>query len=151
VRYAAALTVITLGAILAFGVTATPESVDIQVIGVILILVGLVGAATAYWLSTIPRRTDVIYHGNRVTLLEPNSPSPDGAAEPVNRQVARIEEQVDSLPPDGTALPPAPAPGLVPGAHVVTEPQSDHRTRIDGVMDAEPGSEEFLRMQREWE
>ncbi|HEY3630205.1 MAG TPA: hypothetical protein VGL21_04870 [Jatrophihabitantaceae bacterium] len=148
-RYAAALVVITLGAILAFGVRATPESVDIQVIGVVLILTGLAGVATAYWLSVTPRRTDVIYHGNRVTLLEPSSPSPGGSTEPVDHQIERIEEQVDSLPPDGAALPPA--PGLVPGAHVVTEPQSDDGNRIEGVMDAEPGSEEFLRMQREWE
>jgi hypothetical protein len=149
VRYAAALTVITLGAILAFGVTATPESVDIQVIGVILILVGLAGVATGYWLSVTPRRTDIIYRGNRVILLEPSSPAPGGSTEPVDRHVERIEDQVDSLPPDGAALPPA--PGLVPGAHVVAEPQSDDRPRIDGVMDAEPGSPEFLRMQREWE
>jgi len=46
---------------------------------VILILVGLAGVATAYWLSVTPRRTDVIYHGNQVTLLEPNSPSPAAA------------------------------------------------------------------------
>ena len=148
-RYAAALTVITLGAILAFGVTATPESVDIQVIGVILILVGLAGVATAYWLSVTPRRTEIIYHGNRVTLLEPSSPAPGGSAAPVDHQIERIEDQVDSLPPDDAALPPA--PGLVPGAHVGTEPQSDHRIRIDGVMDAEPGSAEFLKLQQDWE
>jgi hypothetical protein len=140
VRYAVGLSVIALGAILAFGVTASPESVNIQVIGLILILTGLAGLGIAHKLSVTRRRTDVIYGSNGVTLLEPNSPPPHGNAE-------QVERDIDSLPPDEPALPPA--PDIVPGARIAGDPQA-RVSRVDGVMDAEPGSEEFFRLQRDW-
>ncbi len=73
-RFPASLFVIALGAILAFGVTATPSAVNIQVVGLILMLVGIAGLAMGQWLYFSRRRTDVIYRGNRQTWLEPNSP-----------------------------------------------------------------------------
>jgi hypothetical protein len=148
VRFAVSLSVITVGAILAFGVTASPESVNIQVIGLILILVGLAGLATAHWLYVTRRRTDVIYRSNGVTLLEPNFPSPEESGDRMERHDEAIERHVESLPPDQPALPPA--PGFLPGAHVAKDPRTEEVNHVDGVMDAEPGSEEFLRMQREW-
>jgi hypothetical protein len=148
VRFAVGLTVIAVGAILAFGVTASPDAVNIQVMGVILILAGLAGLAMAQRLYTTRRRTDVIYRRDGVTLLEPNSPPPGGGAEPAEAHVDPVERQVDSLPPDGPALPAAPE--IVPGARTVDEPRTGRPRHVDGVMDADPGSEEFLRMQRDW-
>ena len=73
-RFAASLFVIALGAILAFGVTATPSAVNIQVVGLILLLVGIAGLAMSQWLYFSRRRTDIIYRGNRQIWLQPNSP-----------------------------------------------------------------------------
>ena len=53
---------------------ATPSAVNIQVVGLILMLVGIAGLAMGQWLYFSRRRTDVIYRGNRQTWLEPNSP-----------------------------------------------------------------------------
>ena len=142
VRFAAGLSVIAMGAILTFGVTASPESVNIRVIGLILILVGLAGLVIARWLFVTRRRTDVIYHSNGTTWLEPSSPAPSTSMEPVERYV-------DSLPPPAGPSWPA-APGLVPGARIVSDPQTGQVNGVKGIMDVEPGSEEFLQMQREW-
>jgi hypothetical protein len=148
-RFAVGLSVIALGAILAFGVTSSPDAVNIQVIGVIFILVGLAGLALAQWLYTTRRRTDVIYHRDGVTLLEPNTPAPEGSVEAVETHGEPVEErEVDNLPPDGPAMPPAPE--IVPGARIVNEPKGNRVRHIEGVMDAEPGTEEFLHMQRDW-
>jgi hypothetical protein len=154
VRYAAGLFVITVGAILTFGVRARPDAVDIQAIGLILMLTGLAGLATARWLSGIRRRTDVIYRSDGVTLLEPNSPpptNPDVGSETqsVGSEVERVERHIDSLPPDGPGLPPA--PDLAPGAEVVSDPRTDQVRHVHGVMDAEPGTREFLKLQQDWE
>ncbi len=73
-RFAASLFVIALGAILAFGVTATPSGINIQVIGLILMLVGIAGMAISRWLYTSRRRTDVIYRNDGQTWIEPNAP-----------------------------------------------------------------------------
>lgn len=151
-RYAAGLFVITVGAILTFGVTAKPEAVDIQAIGLILILTGLAGLATAYWLSTTRRRTDVIYHGNSITVLEPSWPAPYVNGEPTapaGSEVERVERHVDSLPPESPGLPPA--PDLAPGARIEDGPRTEQPRRIHGVMDAEPGTHEFLKLQQDWE
>ena len=75
-RFAANLFVIAFGAILAFGVKATPSAVNIQVVGLILMLVGIAGLAMRQWLYFWRRRTDVIYRGNRQIWLEPDSPPP---------------------------------------------------------------------------
>ena len=75
-RFAVSLAVIALGAILAFGVTASPSGLDIHVVGLILMLVGIAGMAIAHSLYVARRRTDVIYRENGQTWLEPNSPPP---------------------------------------------------------------------------
>lgn len=145
-RYAVSLFVFTVGAVLAFGVTDTSDSTNIQAIGVILMLTGLAGLATAYWLSGLRRRTDVIYRDDGVTLLEPNSPSPGGASPPDASEP--IERRIDGLPPDGPVLPPG--PDLAPGARVTDGEGPERPDRVEGVMNAEPGSPEFLQQQRDW-
>ena len=54
----ASLGFLTVGAILAFAVRAQPDVIDLQVTGLILILVGLVRPLVAGWSSLAPRRTN---------------------------------------------------------------------------------------------
>lgn len=89
-RFAVSLFVIAVGAILAFGVTDAPDdSVRVHVVGMILIVTGLVGLAMAYQLFVSRRRTDIIYHENGATWLEPNAPTTGEPWEPVERRVPR--------------------------------------------------------------
>jgi hypothetical protein len=76
VRFTASLFVIALGAILTFGITATPSGLNTHVVGLVLMLVGLAGLLIGQRLYFSRRRTDVIYRGNRQTWLRPNSPRP---------------------------------------------------------------------------
>jgi hypothetical protein len=74
VRFTASLFVIALGAILTFGITATPSGLNIHVVGVVLMLVGVAGLVIGQHLYFSRRRVDVIYRGNQQTWLEPNAP-----------------------------------------------------------------------------
>jgi hypothetical protein len=76
--------------------------VDIQVVGLILILAGLAGLEMGHRQITTRRRTDVIRRNDGTTWLEPNAPPP---------------------------------------AHDRRGMRAQH-----GVMDVEPGSEQFWRM-----
>jgi hypothetical protein len=147
-RFAGSLFVIAIGAILAFGVTDSPDdSVRIHVIGMILIVTGLVGLAMACQLFISRRRTDIIYRENGATWLEPNAPAPGEAWEPVERRVLRLPERYAR-----TMHVPGPRRHLVdrrepaPAASTGRDPRSERVERVHGVMDVEPGSEEFRRM-----
>ncbi len=133
-RFAASLIVIAVGAILAFGVTASPGAVDIQMIGLILIIVGLAGLAIARWLFLTRRRTDIIYRRDGQTLLEPTSAPPAGFREPVERPVLGLPRQRY-------------IPTLRVPERFAERPAYDNRSeRVEhGVMDVEPGSAEFRR------
>ncbi|MCU1657045.1 MAG: hypothetical protein JWO57_1701 [Pseudonocardiales bacterium] len=77
-RIGGSLFLIALGAILKFAVTAHVKGLDLQAMGVILMIVGAVGLAiTLTWMS-MRRRTDVIEHtpaGHRgTTYVTPNDP-----------------------------------------------------------------------------
>ena len=56
----ASLLLIAVGAILKFAVTATLSGVDLQTIGVVLMVVGAVGLVLGLVLSTRRRRIDVV-------------------------------------------------------------------------------------------
>lgn len=56
----ASLLLIAIGAILKFAVTATLSGVDLQTIGVVLMVVGAVGLVLGLVLSTRRRRVDVV-------------------------------------------------------------------------------------------
>jgi len=146
-RFAGSLFVIAIGAILAFGVTDSPDdSVRIHVIGMILIVTGLVGLAMACQLFISRRRTDIIYRENGATWLEPNAPAPGEAWEPVERRVLRLPERYAP-----TVHVPGPRRHLdrrepAPAASIGRDPRSERVERVHGVMDVEPGSEEFRRM-----
>ena len=73
-RVGGSLVLITIGAILKFGVTKHVEGLNIGVIGVILMLVGLGWLGLSVAFSTSRRRTDVIYRPDGATYVEPNIP-----------------------------------------------------------------------------
>ena len=56
----ASLLLIAIGAILKFAVTATVSGVDVQTIGVVLMVVGVLGLVLGLVLTTRRRRTDVV-------------------------------------------------------------------------------------------
>jgi hypothetical protein len=148
-RFAVSLFVIAVGAILVFGVSDSPDDgVRVHVIGVILMVTGLVGLVMACQLFVSRRRTDIIYREDGATWLEPNVPAPGESWEPVERRVlgplpARYVPtvHVPSPPrhPVGRREP-------VPAESIGSDPQTERVERVHGVMDVEPGSEEFRRM-----
>jgi hypothetical protein len=78
-RIGGSLFLIALGAILAFAVTRNQvDGIDLNTVGVILMIVGALGLCiTLGWMAS-RRRTDVIYTGPRgrraTTYVEPNDP-----------------------------------------------------------------------------
>jgi Na+/melibiose symporter-like transporter len=73
-RIGGSLLIIALGAIFTFAVTAHVRGIDIQAVGVILMVVGVIGLAlSVFWMST-RRRTDVIQHVNGTTYVTPREP-----------------------------------------------------------------------------
>jgi hypothetical protein len=62
-RIGASLFLIAIGAILKFAVSANASGVDIQMIGVILMIVGAVGLVISIIWASTRRRTDIVEHG----------------------------------------------------------------------------------------
>ena len=148
-RFAVSLFVIAVGAILVFGVTDSPDDgVRVHVIGLILIVTGLVGLAMACQLFVSRRRTDIIYREDGATWLEPNAPAPGEAWEPVERRVLGPlpERYVPTVHVPGPRRHPVDRREPLPAASIVRDPQTERVESVHGVMDVEPGSEEFRRM-----
>jgi uncharacterized protein DUF6458 len=95
------LLLIAVGAILTWAVTADVSGVDIQAVGVILMLVGLVGVLLdlLWWHSW----RGPMYA--RRTYVEPAPPPPGYYAQPPRRTTVVEEEQAPPPPP-----PPGPPP-----------------------------------------
>ena len=154
-RFAVSLFVIAVGAILAFGVADSPgDSVRVHLIGLILMVTGLVGLVMACQLFVSRRRTDIIYREDGVTWLQPNAPAAGESREPVERRVLGPlpERYVPTVHVPGPPDVPDPHRHPVdrgeplPAASIVRDPQTGRVERVHGVMDVEPGSEEFRRM-----
>lgn len=73
-RIGAALFLIAVGAILNFAVTKTVNGIDLNVVGVILMVIGAVGLLIELVLLTVRRRTDVIHHPAGTTYVTPQEP-----------------------------------------------------------------------------
>lgn len=69
------LFLIALGAILTFAVTKKFSWVNLDTVGVILMLVGIAGGLLTVVEANTRRRTDVVYREDGATYIEPN----DGA------------------------------------------------------------------------
>ena len=66
---------IAVGAVLKFAVTKQINGVSVGVVGVILMIVGVLGAAITVMLMTSRRRTDVVFGRDSVSYVEPVSPA----------------------------------------------------------------------------
>ena len=73
-RIGASLFLIALGAILKFAVTAHASGIDLQVVGVILMIIGIVGLAFDVALWSTRRRTVVTSEPNATYVSEPGQP-----------------------------------------------------------------------------
>jgi hypothetical protein len=70
----ASLFLIAVGAILRFAVTADVTEVNLNMIGVILMIIGGIGFIVTAALMFTRRRTDVIQHDRGTTYVTPRSP-----------------------------------------------------------------------------
>lgn len=61
-RLGASLVLFAIGAVLKWGVTYHANGVNLQTIGVILMVVGIVGFVATVLLMSMSRRTDVVHH-----------------------------------------------------------------------------------------
>lgn len=76
----ASLFLIALGAILKFAVTHQVNGIDVNNVGMILMIVGVVGLALSLILLSARRRTDIVHHderavvapGERTAVVEPS-------------------------------------------------------------------------------
>jgi heme/copper-type cytochrome/quinol oxidase subunit 2 len=74
-RIGVGLILIAIGAILKFAVTGHISGINVQTVGVVLILVGVIGLLITFVRLSVRRRTDVIHRGRDVTYLEPADPA----------------------------------------------------------------------------
>lgn len=90
---AVSLLLIALGAILTWAVTAEVQGLDVQVVGVILMLVGILGffLDLLFWESWGPR------FGRRAAYVEPGAPSRRRPYGP--RRATYVEEEAAPDPP----------------------------------------------------
>jgi Domain of unknown function (DUF6458) len=80
VRIGASLFLIAIGAVLKFAVTKQVGGIDLQTVGVILMVIGVLGLIITAVLMTMRRRTDVVYRRDGTTYIEP--PAPVDPADP---------------------------------------------------------------------
>jgi hypothetical protein len=78
-RLGASFFLIAIGAILKFAITKHVNGIDLQTVGVILMIVGAVGLLITLVLMSTRRRTDVIHRGpggavGGTTYVTPNDP-----------------------------------------------------------------------------
>lgn len=71
-RIGGSLFMIAAGAILAYAVTAHLSWIDIQTVGVILMIVGIIALALSIYWMTMRRRTDVVHYNNPAPYGDPN-------------------------------------------------------------------------------
>ncbi|CAN5681153.1 hypothetical protein BH10ACT8_BH10ACT8_17370 [soil metagenome] len=70
----ASLLLIALGAVLKFAVTKQVSGIDLNTVGVILMVVGAIGLALSLIFLSMRRRTDIITKPGHTTYVEPNDP-----------------------------------------------------------------------------
>lgn len=73
-KIGASLVLLAIGAILRFAVTKQVSGIDVQTVGVVLMIVGLIGLVISMIMFGSRRRTDVVHTPNRTTYVEPVDP-----------------------------------------------------------------------------
>jgi len=85
-RIGGSLFLIAVGAILKWAITTSVSGVDLQTVGLILMIVGLVALAVSVYWMTARRRTDVYYHRQSAPYVDPyQSPPPAAPRQYVQR------------------------------------------------------------------
>ncbi|MGH3492708.1 MAG: DUF6458 family protein [Sciscionella sp.] len=74
-RIGASLFLIAIGAILKFAVTKHVSGIDLQTVGVVLMIIGVIGLGLTLILMSVRRRTDVVVRRNGTTYVEPVDPT----------------------------------------------------------------------------
>ncbi|MEP6600005.1 MAG: DUF6458 family protein [Actinomycetota bacterium] len=74
-RIGASLVLIAIGAILKFAVTKEVSGINLQTVGVVLMIIGIIGLLISAALLSVRRRTDVIHRGRDVSYVEPVDPA----------------------------------------------------------------------------
>jgi len=77
-RIGASLFLIAVGAILKFAVTKQVTGVNVNTVGVVLMVVGIIGLVLSLLFMTTRRRTDIVHHGTGTTYIEPVDPTDPG-------------------------------------------------------------------------
>lgn len=93
-RVGVGLIVIAIGAILTFAVTGHISGINVQTVGVVLMIVGVIGMLITLVPLSVRRRTDVIHRGRDVTYVEPADPADSADALLIPRQ-GRPRQQAD--------------------------------------------------------
>ncbi len=75
-RVGASLFLIAVGAILKFAVNKHVNGVDLNTVGVILMVIGVVGLLISLAFIGMRRRTDVIYRPDGTTYMQPSTMDP---------------------------------------------------------------------------
>jgi len=75
-RIGGSLLLIALGAILAWGVTYQPSGVDLDIVGEVLMVVGVIGFVATVIMASTRRRTDVIHRSS--VAADPGEPERSG-------------------------------------------------------------------------
>ena len=73
-KIGASLVLLAIGAILRFAVTKQVSGIDVQTVGVVLMIVGLIGLVISMIMFGSRRRTDIVRTPNRTTYVEPVDP-----------------------------------------------------------------------------
>jgi Co/Zn/Cd efflux system component len=73
-RIGASLLLIACGAILTFAIDKEFNGIDLNTIGVILMIVGILGLLITLVMLSTRRRTDIIHRRSGTTVIEPGDP-----------------------------------------------------------------------------
>lgn len=70
-RLGSSLVLIAVGAVLTFAVTMTVSGINLDAVGIVLMVVGAAGLVISLIMANTARRTDVVHHATRTEYVEP--------------------------------------------------------------------------------
>ena len=70
-RLGSSLVLIAVGAVLTFAVTTTVSGINLDAVGIVLMVVGAAGLVISLIMANTARRTDVVHHETRTEYVEP--------------------------------------------------------------------------------
>ena len=73
-RIGSSLVLIAIGAILTFALTTSVSGINLDMVGIVLMVVGIGGLIISLVMANTARRTDVVHHSARRDYVEPLPP-----------------------------------------------------------------------------